>query len=57
MRAQGIMYKEVAHSVILYGSEIWVVTGYMLKVLKDFHHQAVRRIMGVTVTHGVGWDW
>ena len=27
MRAYGMMYKAVAHSVILYESDIWVVTG------------------------------
>ena len=27
VRAQGDMYKSVAQSLILYGSDIWVVTG------------------------------
>ena len=33
VRAQGMMYKAVAHLVLLYRSESWVVTGIILKVL------------------------
>ena len=31
-------YKEVAQLVILYGSDIWVVMGEMIKVLEGFRH-------------------
>ena len=41
MRAQVEIYKAVAHSVILYGSESWVVTREMLKVLEVLPHRAV----------------
>ena len=34
----GPIHKAVAQSVLLYGSEIGVVTGEMLKVLEGFHH-------------------
>ena len=33
MRARGMMYNAVTQSAILYGSDIWVVTGETLKVL------------------------
>ena len=33
VRAWGVMYKAVSQSVMLYVSDIWVVTGEMLKVL------------------------
>ena len=33
VQAQEMMYKAVDQSVLLYGSEIWVVTGEMLKLL------------------------
>ena len=33
VRARGMMYKAVAHLVLLYRSESWVVTGIILKVL------------------------
>ena len=36
MQAQAIMYKAVVQTVLLYGSDIWVVTGEMLMVLEDF---------------------
>ena len=38
VRARGMMYKAVDQSVILYGSNIWVVTVEMLKVLDGLHH-------------------
>ena len=51
------MYKVVAQSVILYGREIWVVMGYMLKVLEGFYHQAARQIMRMTEKRGAGREW
>ena len=54
VRARGVMYKEVAQSVILYGSESWVVTGAMLKDLEGLHKRASSWIMGMTETRGAG---
>ena len=51
------MYKAVAQSVLLYGSESWVVTGDMLKFLTVFHHRAARRITGMTEKRGAGREW
>ena len=51
------IYKVVSYSVLLYFIEICVVTGDMIKVLEGFHHRAVRRIMGMTETRGVGREW
>ena len=48
------MYKTVVQLVLLYVSEIWVVTGYMLNVLEGLHHRASRRIAGMTATCGSG---
>ena len=48
MRSHGMMYKAVAQSVLLYGSEIWVVMGMLLRVLEGLHHRAARRITGMT---------
>ena len=53
----GVMYKAVAQSVLLYGSEIWVVTGGILKVLDGFHHREARRITGVTEKRGASGYW
>ena len=49
---RGMMYNAVAQSVILYGSEIWVVKGEMLKILEGLHHRTARWITGMTVTCG-----
>ena len=43
--------------MLFYGSEIWVVTGEMLKVLEGLHNREVRWITGMTATHGEGGDW
>ena len=57
VRARGMMYKAVAKLVILYGSESWVVTGVMLKVLEGFHHRAARQFTEITETRGAGGEW
>ena len=33
-----ILYQAVFQTLLLYGSEIWVMMGAMLKVLKVFNH-------------------
>ena len=57
MHARGAMYKAVTQSVILYGSEIWVVMGKMIKVLEVFHYWAARQITGMTEKRGAGGEW
>ena len=48
VRYREMMYKEVAHTLLLCGSDIWVVTVAVIKVLEGFHHRAARRITGMT---------
>ena len=57
VQARGEMYNTVAQLVLLYGSKIWVVTRYMLKVLTGLHHQAARQIMGMTAKCAAGGEW
>ena len=57
VQARGMMYKAVAQSVLLYGSDIWVTTGDMLKVLEGFHHRVTRQITRMTATYGAGGEW
>ena len=57
VRAHGMMYKPVDQSVLLVGSESWVVTGDMQKVLEGFHHRVARKIVGVMATRGRGRQW
>ena len=47
-KAREMMYKAVVQAVLLYGSEIWVVTDEMMAVLEGFHHSIGRRIAGMT---------
>ena len=42
VRARGGVYNSVTQSVLLYGSEIWVLTGGLLKVLEGFRHHAAK---------------
>ena len=52
-----MLYKVVAHKILLYGRDISVVTGAMLKVLENFHQWAARRITGYTDRHTVDRYW
>ena len=47
MRLTGIFYVAVVQAVLLFGSETWVMTPYMDKALKGFHHRVVRRMEGM----------
>ena len=43
VRAREIIYKEVLHTVLLYGSESWFITYTMIKMLGRFRHQIAKR--------------
>ena len=47
VRAWAMMYKAVVQTVLLYGSESWVIMNAMMKVLEGFHHQIASRIVGI----------
>ena len=59
IKCYGMVTDNTVHMVtmIMYGSEIWVVTRDILKVLEGFHHRAKRWITGMTVTRGEGREW
>jgi hypothetical protein len=40
-------YKAVVQSVLLYGSETWVITPTILQVLQSFHHWIASQITGM----------
>ena len=52
-----MVYKEVVHTVLLYGREIWVLTGERLKFMEGLHHQVDRQIAGKTVFCMVDIEW
>jgi hypothetical protein len=46
VRTAASFYKAIVQSVLLYGSETWVVTPAVLKVLNSFHHRVARKLSG-----------
>ena len=44
VRSMEMFYKEVVYEVLLYRSEIWVITDFMMKVLELFYHLTVIKI-------------
>ena len=57
VQACGMVYKSVTHSLLQYGSDSWLVTGAMLKVLEGFYHRSDRRIMGMNGKRKVDGEW
>ena len=41
-RIQGMFYKAIVQSVLLYGVETWVTLSPMMKTLQGFHHRVAR---------------
>ena len=46
-----MFYKAVMQSFLIYGSDVWVITDSMMKVLKGLHHLIAQRIVGNTERH------
>ena len=51
------MYKTVEQSALLYGRDIWMVTGEIHNVLEGFHHRLAQHIIILTEKHGAGAEW
>ena len=49
----GIFFVAVVQAVFLFGSKTWVLTPQLDKPLKEFHHWAVRRMVGI----GPKYQW
>jgi hypothetical protein len=49
-------YKVIVQSVLLYGSESWVLTKYMVSKVHCFHHMCARFITGRHIQQ-VGEEW
>ena len=54
IKARDIMYKAVFQTVLLYGSESWLVTDAMLTMLEGFCHRTTSLILGETSREGNG---
>ena len=53
-KAREMMQKAAVQVVIMYGSEIWVITDTMMTVMEGFHNSIARRITGITAKRGNG---
>jgi hypothetical protein len=45
-RNSSLFYKATIQTVLLYGSETWVITNEILQLLTSFHHGTARRLTG-----------
>jgi hypothetical protein len=45
------VYESMVLGVLLYGSECWILTSKLLKLLENFHHRAARTMNAVTLYH------
>ena len=57
VQVHAMMYKAVVHTALLYGSDIWVVTGVMLTVIEGFNHRVDIKIAGNTDWHAQDGRW
>ena len=51
-----MFYKAVVQSVLLFGSETWVMSDRMMQALRGFHHRAARRITSM-MPYREGGEW
>jgi hypothetical protein len=51
-------YKSIFQTILLYGSESWVLTQFMMNKLNSFHHMCARNITGkhIKLENGV-WEY
>ena len=55
--ALGVIYKAVLQMVLLYGIDIWVLKGSMLKALEVLYNRISRSITGNMDWHKAGGEW
>jgi hypothetical protein len=56
-KVMGTFYKTIVQSVLLYGSETWVVSKQMMKILRSFHRRCSRYIMGKHIWQDSNGEW
>ena len=56
-RTLGRIYVTVVQAVMIYGSETWVITPYIGRVLGGFHHRVACRLTGRQPWRGQGGGW
>ena len=53
----GMFYKATVQSVLLFGSETWLLSPATLKRLEGFHAKAARRMTGLLPKKAAGGSW
>jgi len=56
-RVMGLFYKAIVQSVLLFGSETWVLTKKMITALESFHHQCARTITRRYIRQNADGTW
>lgn len=57
-RISAMFYKAIIQTVLLYGSETWVISGDIMNALRSFHHSVARRLTGrYPYQHPDSGDW
>lgn len=56
-KVMGSFYKTIIQSVLLYGSESWVISNHMMKSLRSFHRRCARFITGKHIYRDIYGDW
>ena len=57
VRSHGMLYKAMAQTVLLYGSDSWLVAGAMLKALEGFHYLEAQKIAIMTAWRMENREW
>ena len=53
----GTFYKTIIQSVLLYGSESWVISNHMMRALRSFHRRCARYITGKHIWQDSDGNW
>ena len=53
----GYFYKAVVQTVLIYGSESWVVSGDIMRKLRSFHHRVARYLTGRHIRKNADGTW
>jgi hypothetical protein len=48
---RGLLYVSLLVSILLYGSENWIMNDGIMRKLRKFHHSCVRKMCGLTFWH------
>ena len=56
-KTMGSFYKAIIQSVLLYGSESWVISNHSMKTLRSFHRRCARYITGKHIWKDENENW